>query len=286
MKQQLINAVTASAQNRRLPLWFVAEQVGIKISARALRRAFDSEGYHRRVSRVKPFLSSAARVKQNTWAEEFRDWSIQDWADVIWSNECAFSPGQVSGTVWVTRRPGEEYLEDCLVPKFAKQTTIMVWGSIYRNLKGPLVIWDMTTWGRINGPTYIDKIIHPHLNPWWTSLHQQDLSHSGYIYFQQDGAPAHRSMHAGAAFDELGMANYLLPWPPSSPDISPIEAVWRVIKRRITHRQPCPTTVPELPTIIQEEWDNFSPNEILDLTSSVSQRVQDLLTSHGGHTPW
>jgi len=76
MKQQLINAATASAHNRRLPLSLVAEQVGIKISARALRQAFASEGYHRRVARVKPFLSSAARVKRNTWAEEFRDWSI------------------------------------------------------------------------------------------------------------------------------------------------------------------------------------------------------------------
>lgn len=46
------------------------------------------------------------------------------------------------GTVWVTRRPGEEYLEDCLVPKFPRLTTVMVWGAIYRDLKGPLVIWD------------------------------------------------------------------------------------------------------------------------------------------------
>jgi len=63
VKQQLINAATASTQNRRLPLSLIAEQVGIKISARALCRAFASEGYHRRVARVKPFLSSAARVK-------------------------------------------------------------------------------------------------------------------------------------------------------------------------------------------------------------------------------
>jgi len=113
VKQQLINAATAIAQNRHLPLALIAEQVGIKISARALRRARASKGYHRCVVRVKPFLSPAARVKRNAWAEEFRDWSIQDCADVIWSDEYAFSPGQVSGTVWVTRRPGEEYIEDC-----------------------------------------------------------------------------------------------------------------------------------------------------------------------------
>jgi len=86
VKPQLINTATASAQNRHLPLSLIAEQVGIKISARALSRAFASEGYHRCVARVKPFLSPAAWVKRNAWAEEFRDWSIQDWADIIWSD--------------------------------------------------------------------------------------------------------------------------------------------------------------------------------------------------------
>jgi len=46
--------------------------------------------------------------------------------DVIWSDECAFSVGEVCGTVWVTRRPGEEYNEDCLVPRFPRRNTIMV----------------------------------------------------------------------------------------------------------------------------------------------------------------
>ena len=82
------------------------------------------------------------------------------------------------------------------------------------------------------------------------------------------------------------MASYLLSWPPSLPDISPIKTLWRVIKPRITHLQPRPTSVPALSTAIQEEWNNLSSDEILDLTSSVSQRVQDLLVSHGGHTTW
>ena len=148
--------------------------------------------------------------------------------------------------MWVTRRPGEEYLEECLVPRFAKQTTVMIWGSIYRGLKGPLIIWDMVNWGRINGPTYINNIIRPRVHPWWTELHEQHLTNSVYIYFQQDGAPAHCSKHATQAFRELGMGNYIFPWPPSSPDISPIEGVWRIMKCQIMWRNPRPTTVPEL----------------------------------------
>jgi len=72
VKQQLINGATVSTQNRHLPLSSIAEQVGIKISAHALRRAFASERYHRCIARVKQFLAPAAQVKRNAWAEEFR----------------------------------------------------------------------------------------------------------------------------------------------------------------------------------------------------------------------
>jgi len=91
--------------------------------------------------------------------------------DIIWSDECAFSVGVVCGTVWVTRRPGEEYDEDCLVPRFPRRTTTMVWGAIYRNQKSHLVIWDTPSWCRINATTYVDHIIRPNLHPWWQFLH-------------------------------------------------------------------------------------------------------------------
>ena len=161
---------------------------------------------------------------------------------------------------------------------------IMVWGAIYRGLKRPLVIWDMDNWGKVNGTTYCDRIIHAHLHPWYCSLHSTENSHSGYIYFQQDGAPAHRSKVAAKVFAELGIAPYLFPWPPSSPDMSPIEGIWRIIKTRIRNRHPRPTTTPDLRNAITEEWDRITSNEILNLTSSLPERLEELLLHHGGHT--
>jgi len=112
------------------------------------------------------------------------------------------------------------------MPKFSRQTTIIVWGAIYPDLTGPLVIWDMDNWGKINGTTYCDRIICTHLHPWYCSLHNTENSHSGYIYFQHDGAPAHHSKVAAQVFEELGITPYLFPWPPTSLDMSPIEGIW------------------------------------------------------------
>ena len=49
---------------------------------------------------------------------------------------------------------------------------MMVWGAIYRDQKGPLVVWDTPSWGRINGTTYVENIIRPHVYPWWHTLHR------------------------------------------------------------------------------------------------------------------
>ena len=116
------------------------------------------------------------------------------------------------------------------------------------------------------------------------SLHEAGNTNSGYIYFQQDGAAAHRSKYATQAFNELGMSSYIFPWPASSPDMSPMEGVWRLLKHRIQDRHPRPVTIPALYFAIQEKWDSITSDEILNLTSSVPERVEEVLLNHGGHT--
>ena len=67
----LIDIATANAHNRRLPLTQIADLAGVSIGARALKRIFAGHGYHRRVARVKPYLSSVTKSKRQTWAETY-----------------------------------------------------------------------------------------------------------------------------------------------------------------------------------------------------------------------
>ena len=48
---------------------------------------------------------------------------------------------------------------------------------------------------------------------------------------------------------------HVLYWPAFSPDLSPIENVWRILKRRIRQRQPW--TVEQLKSCIHQEWATF-----------------------------
>jgi len=68
--------------------------------------------------------------------------------------------------------------------------------------------------------------------------------------------------------------------------MSPIEEIWKHMKRNITRRNPHPTTVPELRQVIVEEWNNLTPKVIQGYTSSLPEGVGDLILAEGGNTKW
>ena len=72
---RLIARATARSQNRRLPYIQVAELEGIHLGCRAARTVFESEGDHRKVARIKPFLSANSKEGRSEWGRRFHDWS-------------------------------------------------------------------------------------------------------------------------------------------------------------------------------------------------------------------
>jgi len=265
-----------------MPYTEVAKEAGIDMSERTLRRLFETEGYHRRVARRKPFITGINKVKRMDWGVRFGDWQAGEWEQVIFSDESSFHCGNMPGRIFVTRRPGEEYQENCIVPKFPKQTSVMVWGAIIgTGQKSVLVFWDRS-WGSVSGPSYCERVVGGAMQDFWQAESQRPGS--GYIYIQQDNAPRHASAYTKNYMHQLGMKDFLLPWPASSPDMNPIEEIWRRMKMRIARRNPRPTKVVELRQAIQEEWDSITPDEVRSLVATMNARVQALLDAEGGHT--
>jgi transposase len=71
----------------------------------------------------------------------------------------------------------------------------------------------------------------------------------GHGLLIQDGASCHTAHATKQALHER--ATQLLWWPANSPDLNPIESVWRLLKSRAQKR--FLTTKAELITCIQEE---------------------------------
>jgi hypothetical protein len=113
-------------------------------------------------------------------------------------------------------------------------------------------------------------------------------SSSSYLHtvpnpvFQQDNARPHIARITLACFEEADVT--LLPWPPRSTDLSPIEHVWDIIGRRLSNLMRPPQTLEDLQHQKQVAWDEIPQEEIDNLINSMPRRVRECLDHHDGAT--
>ena len=104
-------------------------------------------------------------------------------------------------------------------------------------------------------------------------------------YLMQDGVPAHRAKST-REFEEKNRV-VRLEWPASSPDLNPIETVWRNMKARLDRLPVRPTTVTEMTQEIQAMWRNLDPKvDTLPYIQSMPTRIKAVIAANGGHTKY
>ena len=128
-------------KERRKPFEQIALGIAGKVSKEIIRKAAAEDGLHQRVARQVPMLNPLQARKRLKWAQDHDDLDVQEWDNLMSSDECYIELDSLKGRIYVTRRAGEEFDENCLVPK-VKQSPIkvMVWGCVMRGIKGPLVV--------------------------------------------------------------------------------------------------------------------------------------------------
>jgi hypothetical protein len=118
----------------------IASLEGISACKRSLYKAFEKEGYFRRLATEKPLITPEQREARLKWAYSHLNWTPEMWAAVIWTDEASIRTG--GGQIFVTRYAEEKYNIDCCMPKFRGYSSWMIHGIISHRYKGPLVVFE------------------------------------------------------------------------------------------------------------------------------------------------
>ena len=141
--------------------------------------------------------------------------------------------------------------------------SVMIWGAIGYNFKSSLILFPKTEvdedgkmkgW-RLNSERYRRRVL-PRL---LSDLRATKKPLSSWT-FMQDGAKCHTAKATKDYLEKKGLE--MLPnWPPHSPDLNPIENLWKSLKERVAARH-TPTTQDELVAAVQVEWDKLTLEEV------------------------
>lgn len=279
IRKRLIARATLDAVHRRMPYERIAQLEGVQAGRKALMAAFKKESYGRRVATAKPLLTQAQKQARLAWAIEHLHWTPQQWAQVVWTDESIFST-EGFGRIYVTRRPDEKYVQSCCIPKLRASVSWTVHGSISALGKGPLVVMDKG-WGRWTGRLHREMVL-----PWvyhfmdWVAQHPQNCTKHAILV--EDGASPHTAKLSKQLHEMNGIDK--MTWPASSPDLNPIENVWRLLKHRVARRSP--RTLAELRQCVEKEWMALELADIAKYTGSMNERCRAVIDASGGHTKW
>lgn len=240
-------------------------------SPKTVRRTLDGAGLFGRIARKLPLLTDVAIEKRLRFA---RDYSRMDWNRVLWSDEMSIRLGP-QGQHWVQRPIGEAFTREYSVAVVKHPPKIHVWGCFSSQGVGRIHVFHEN----LDGPMY-KEILKKHL------MASADMFwKSGVWHFQQDNDPKHTSKVVSEYLREkLFIEDYLIEWPPYSPDLNPIENLWSDLKKRVeTHH--C-KNVEELEEAVKKEWERTDKDYCKKLVDSMPTRISQVLEYNGGATKY
>ena len=265
-------------KNRRITINELCEDfiasTSTNVSQITLKRHLHKIKIYGRIGAKKPFVNAANKMKRLSWAKRRKDW-VNEWENIIWSDESRFEVFRGNGKRYVWRNTQEKYNPKCLIPTFKSgQESVMVWACFTKNKLGPIVRLE----GRITARIYIE-LLESYLLPFINSLE----NNNDYI-FQEDNAPIHTANIAKDWKEDNDIVS--LPWPAQSPDLNPIENLWDELERKVRKHDPLPKNKDNLWQILQDEWSKLDIGICKNLVDSMPRRISAVIANKGNPTKY
>lgn len=243
----------------------------VNVSDRTIRNALRKEGLKAQEKKKKPKLSAKNIKARLEFAKRHKDWTIQDWKRVIWSDETKINRFSSDGRSWSWIREGGS-----LQTHHVKETVKYGGGSI--------MIWGCMTW---DGPGFLCKISGTMNGELYKTILMEELQEtinwydldSSRVIFQQDNDSKHRSSIVQNWLSEQPFS--VLEWPAQSPDLNPIENLWAILKRKLNQYDRPPNGMLQLWERVEEVWNAISKETCENLVKTMPKRIQSVIKRKG-----
>ncbi|GFU90174.1 transposable element Tc1 transposase [Trichonephila clavipes] len=242
--------VLSAKRNRRTTAQQVANQFlaasGKQISGKTVARRLRGGGLYARRTVVCVPLTKQHRTARLQWGREHHNWTKQDWACVLFSDESRFSLPSDCRCQLIWRENGTAYRPENIQEKDRYPTcSTMVWAGIMIN--GRMCLHVVAN-GTMTGQRYIDEVLFPHVRLFRGAVGDK-------FVFMYDNAICHRTLVVQDCLDSEGIQR--LVWSARSPDLNPIENVLDALGRQVAGRNYPPTNKITLIRALTEEWDKL-----------------------------
>lgn len=258
---------------------------GTKMCSRTVGRIAKRRGSHSRhapfpaVARVRPskvFLSAQNKIDRFQWAKQHRNWSVDDWKSVLFSDETPKEGLQVSRYQWVGQGQQPKPKQKMQAPPKIQAFAAITWW-------GKTKICLIPHGERLSGEKYRNLLKDTTNGPSLIAQAKRLFKGRGEWRWQQDNAPAHSAASTKRFFEEEKIQ--LLPFPASSPDLNIAENVWKYLDDCL-QRRPLITNQTTLWQEVQRAWNTLQTKRIRNLYKSMPARVQAVIKAKGGNTKY
>ena len=224
-------------------------------------------------AKKQPPLNTIQKEKRVNWAKNYMK---MESSRVIFTDECRATLDGPDGfsTGWV------RFNHDA--PSRVRRQQggggIMFWaGIVYNQIVGPFKVAEGV---KMNSENY-RNFLTDNFVPWYQNLPPNEKKR---MVFMQDNAPSHASSMTMDFLAGLGFfGSRLMTWPPSSPDLNPIENLWGIIKADVYRGNKQFTNKNDLWNSIVESCRKIEPETIKRLTQSMDERIIKVLQSNGDY---